>query len=611
MAFIEDADKISFEKQKDNFTVKNNPLKIEDKMDKKFSESNIAIKDDNGYLITTSNEKKENISIATAALSIKRKSEISKGKGEVFSENAQYEEKDIFSDASEKSGKALFKNEKKSEKHGFKDKKRAFLSKTDLAFGLIKREDNEAAISDIDDKAITILTYQSRKHLDQATYLKADLKSCRNADKNPKSTIFTSKKEDKIPKDVRSAFRKSDYDFTDKEKQFTSPFADRFRLLGKDALGNDLFLPNRKEKSSAATLMIQTKSGEKDVLPDMKVATEGKTDEKFGITTIRENENKNRKSVDSRFSKETETKNSSFAEQKFTSNEDKYNKANEQRKTKKKEYSKETKKAARIAAVSNMLRAKKVTQNQLGNMSGEVTGDLLKDGAGFLQVIMESLKEAMKTKVKAAVISAAASFFGFLASIISAIAPFIVIIITVVIVITSFFSIFTDGADVPDGDGYTYASLSDDEIGEIIEELYLSYPDMSYEQELLLEYALSKVGCAYDQNYHWSLTEDIFDCSSLAYRSYLEVGINISNAGIYSAAEECRMVVDGMHLVTGELMPGDLIFYGGSDNDRYMGVYHVAIYVGDGKMVEARGTSWGVVYCDVRTTNAVAYGRYL
>lgn len=611
MAFIEDTDKVSFKKQKNNFTVKNNPLNAEDKKDTKFSESNIAIKDDNGYPITKSNEQKENISIATAALSVKRKSEISKGKGEAFSEKSQSEEKDIFSDVTEKSGKAIFKNEKKSEKNGFKDKKRAFLSKTDVAFGLAKKEDNEATISSIDDKAITILTYQNRKHLDQASYLKADLKNNRNADKNPKSKIFTSKKEDRVSKDVRSAFRKSDYDFTDKEKQFTSPFADRFRLLGKDALGNDLFLPNRKEKSSVAALMIQTKSGEKDVLPDMKVATEGKTDEKFGVTTIKENENKNRKSVDSRFNKETETKNSSSAEQKFTSNEDKYNKANEQRKTKKKEYSKETKKAARIAAVSNMLRAKKITQNQLGNMSGEVTGDLLKDGAGFLQVIMESLKEAMKTKVKAAVISAAASFFGFLASIISAIAPFIVIIITVVIVITSFFSIFTDGVDVPDGDGYTYASLSDDEIGEIIEELYLSYPDMSYEQELLLEYALSKVGCAYDQNYHWSLTEDIFDCSSLAYRSYLEVGINISNAGIYSASEECRMVVDGMHLVTGELMPGDLIFYGGSDNDRYMGVYHVAIYVGDGKMVEARGTSWGVVYCDVRTTNAVAYGRYL
>ena len=44
-----------------------------------------------------------------------------------------------------------------------------------------------------------------------------------------------------------------------------------------------------------------------------------------------------------------------------------------------------------------------------------------------------------------------------------------------------------------------------------------------------------------------------------------------------------------------------------------MGIYHVAIYVGRvngvDKMVEARGTSYGVVYCDVRTNNVVNISR--
>lgn len=468
---------------------------------------------------------------------------------------------------------------------------------------MARSEKNESAASDVDDKAITILTYQARKHDDKAAYIKSELSAVRKTSKGINSSDSVSSKKS-------SPFMKSGYEFTDKSKQFTSPFADRFRLLGKDALGNDLFLPNRQKTSQVTALIVQKKFGESD-----KEDTERKTDTeregKFGVTTIREDENKNSKSVNSYFAKGSEQKQSSDSQQKFTTNEERYSKANEQRKTSKKEYSKETKKAARITAVSNFLRAKKITQNQLGNMSGEVTGDLVKDGAGFLQVITQSLMEAFKTKIKAAVISAAASFFGFVASLISAIVPLLVIVITVIIITTSFFSIFTDGVDVPPGDGYTYASLSDEEITEIIENLYLLYPDMGYEQEMLLEYALSKVGCEYNQNYHWSLTEDIFDCSSLAYRSYLEIGVNISNQGIYSAAEECRMVVDGMHLVSGELMPGDLIFYGGSDNDRYMGVYHVAIYVGDGKMIEARGTSWGVVYCDVRTTNTVAYGRYI
>jgi cell wall-associated NlpC family hydrolase len=166
-----------------------------------------------------------------------------------------------------------------------------------------------------------------------------------------------------------------------------------------------------------------------------------------------------------------------------------------------------------------------------------------------------------------------------------------------------------------DGDGYLYESLSSDQIDEIIAALYENYSDMTSMQETVLRYALSKVGCAYDQAYHGNLVVDIFDCSSLAYRSYLQIGTDISNAGAYSAAEECRGLVDSGKIVEGEMKPGDLIFYGGSDNGRYLGIYHVAIYVGRingaDKMVEARGTSWGVVYCDARSSNVVKVCRPL
>ena len=127
--------------------------------------------------------------------------------------------------------------------------------------------------------------------------------------------------------------------------------------------------------------------------------------------------------------------------------------------------------------------------------------------------------------------------------------------------------------------------------------------------EDVLRYALSKVGCAYDQNYHGSLSVDIFDCSSLAYRSYREVGIDIKNGDSYTAAEECRAMENQNKVVGSHLVPGDLIFYGGANNGRYKGVYHVAIYVGNGKMVEAKGKSYGVVYGDVRSNNIVACAR--
>ena len=155
--------------------------------------------------------------------------------------------------------------------------------------------------------------------------------------------------------------------------------------------------------------------------------------------------------------------------------------------------------------------------------------------------------------------------------------------------------------------------MSDDDIAHIITALYENDSDMSAAQETVLRYALGKVGCAYSQEYHEDLNVDIFDCSSLVYRAYLAAGIDISNAGIYTAAEECRGLVNAGKTVSGELMPGDLIFYGNSNNGRYMGIYHVAIYVGKvngiDKMVEARGENYGVVYCDVRVGNVVSVNR--
>ena len=156
-----------------------------------------------------------------------------------------------------------------------------------------------------------------------------------------------------------------------------------------------------------------------------------------------------------------------------------------------------------------------------------------------------------------------------------------------------------DNVDVT-GDGYVYSNLTDDQIEDIMQALYDNYDDFNSDQEQVLRYALTKVGCAYDQEYHGNCNVNIFDCSSLAYRSYRSIGVNISNNGAYSAAEECHAMMNAGKTVTGDLKPGDLIFYGNSNNGRYMGIYHVAIYVGRvngvDKMVEARGTKWGVVY---------------
>ena len=54
-----------------------------------------------------------------------------------------------------------------------------------------------------------------------------------------------------------------------------------------------------------------------------------------------------------------------------------------------------------------------------------------------------------------------------------------------------------------------------------------------------------------------------------------------------------------------ELQPGDLIFYSFTSNGRYKNISHVAVYVGNGKVVEALNESLGVVYRDVASTGKI------
>ena len=311
--------------------------------------------------------------------------------------------------------------------------------------------------------------------------------------------------------------------------------------------------------------------------------------------------------------------NATGSQNRFMTKEERLEQAKSKEKAANKAKSKEIRKAAATKSVANMLNAKKNMQNQLGDMSGQTTGDLMKDGmSGLLQTMVNSAKQVMMQLTRKAVSTVWKWLVSILSPLIVPIAFFVLLVALLGATVSGAGSALGGDAgesydlDV-NGDGFVYANLDADTINDIITALYANYSDMTETQEIVLRYALSKVGCAYDQAYHGNLTVDIFDCSSLAYRSYLQAGIDISNEGNYTAAGECyQMDVSGLSY-EGNMKPGDLIFYGNSNNGRYLGVYHVAIYVGKingvDKMVEARGTSWGVVYCDVRTNNVVRVAR--
>jgi cell wall-associated NlpC family hydrolase len=92
----------------------------------------------------------------------------------------------------------------------------------------------------------------------------------------------------------------------------------------------------------------------------------------------------------------------------------------------------------------------------------------------------------------------------------------------------------------------------------------------------------------------------------LVYYSWNSAGVNISYGGATSAAAEAQGLNEAGKSTSFDAMkPGDLIFYSTSQNGRYMNITHVAVYVGNGKVVEALNENYGVVYQDVRTGNIV------
>ena len=122
----------------------------------------------------------------------------------------------------------------------------------------------------------------------------------------------------------------------------------------------------------------------------------------------------------------------------------------------------------------------------------------------------------------------------------------------------------------------------------------------------VVAFALSKVGYPYSQAYRDS--GDYYDCSSLAYYAWRSAGVSIMYEGSNTAASEGKYCYDNNLLVNyDEMQPGDLIFYSYERNGRFMNISHVAIYAGNGKVVEAANTRLGVVYRPVQGRSSIVF----
>lgn len=143
-------------------------------------------------------------------------------------------------------------------------------------------------------------------------------------------------------------------------------------------------------------------------------------------------------------------------------------------------------------------------------------------------------------------------------------------------------------------------SLTESEINSILAGI------SSGTQKEVCSFALHRVGYPYSQDLRDS--GNYYDCSSLAFYSWQSAGVNISNGGATTAsAEGQRLDEAGQTVSFDEIQPGDLIFYSYTNNGRYKNISHVAIYVGGGKVVEARSEEYGVVYRDVPNIGRIVF----
>ena len=124
-----------------------------------------------------------------------------------------------------------------------------------------------------------------------------------------------------------------------------------------------------------------------------------------------------------------------------------------------------------------------------------------------------------------------------------------------------------------------------------------------------VDLALTKLGTPYSQVNRDK--EGYFDCSSFTYWVYRQLGVTLAFDGSNTAAAQGRYIAENNLAVAYEsLALGDLIFYSFGVNKRYLNIGHVAIYAGDGYVVDASSSKKKVVYRPIYSTgNIVLCGR--
>jgi cell wall-associated NlpC family hydrolase len=122
---------------------------------------------------------------------------------------------------------------------------------------------------------------------------------------------------------------------------------------------------------------------------------------------------------------------------------------------------------------------------------------------------------------------------------------------------------------------------------------YPNVPAPNARAQTAVNFAKAQVG----KGYRYATSgPDTFDCSGLTAAAWGAAGVGLAH---YSGAQYQETIRIG----SGDLQPGDLVFYGPGGSD------HVEIYIGGGMVVSASNPATGVKVAGVRYGSASGYGR--
>lgn len=127
-------------------------------------------------------------------------------------------------------------------------------------------------------------------------------------------------------------------------------------------------------------------------------------------------------------------------------------------------------------------------------------------------------------------------------------------------------------------------------------------PPASSAVEGAIAYASAQLGEAYQLG---GMGPNAWDCSGLTKASYASVGVYI---GPHSSTDQYNyMNAQGRLVPRDQMQRGDLLFYSYGGSASTPRKYHVAIYLGDGKMIEAPNPTALVRIVNVRYADLVPY----